>query len=98
MEVFDQYRLLQTFAREDLYPNQFSQVTRTKIGEILGAQAIVVGNVFSASITSWYLQVRVVDTLTGETLGVSSTQISGMESQGTMQACSIAVQQLMVME
>jgi TolB-like protein len=98
MEVFDQYRLLQTFPREDLYPNQLSQATRTKIGEILGAQAVVVGNVFSASITSWYLQVRVIDTQSGETLGASSVQMPGTESQGTMQACWTAVQQLMVME
>jgi hypothetical protein len=98
MEVFDQYRLLQTFKREDLYPNQLSQATRTKIGKTLGAQAIIVGSVYSPSITSWYLQVRVIDTETGDTLGTSYAEKQFSGSGGMTQACGLAVQQLMVRE
>lgn len=94
MEVFDQYRLLQTFKREDLYPNQLSQTTRAKIGQALGAQAVIVGSVYYPSITSWYVQVRVIDTPTGETLGTSYVQMQNMGAEGMMQACRLAVQQL----
>ena len=94
MEVFDQYRLLQTFRREDLYPNQLSQETRLKIGQVLGAQAVVVGSVYYPSITNWYLQVRVIDTQTGETIGTSYVQMQNMGAEGTMQACRLVVQQL----
>ena len=94
MEVFDQYRLLQIFSREDLYPDQLSQETRLKIGQVLGAQAVVVGSVYYPSITNWYLQVRVIDAQSGETIGTSYVQMQNMGAEGAMQACRLAVQQL----
>jgi len=98
MEVFDQYRLLQIFSREDLYPDQLSQETRLKIGQVLGAQAVVVGSVYYPSITNWYLQVRVIDVRTGETLGMSYAEMKNMGAEGVNQACGLAVKQLMVRE
>jgi TolB-like protein len=94
MEVYDQYRLLQIFKREDLYPNQISQATRAKISETLGAQAVIEGSVYYPSITSWYLQVRVIETQTGETLGTSYVEMQNMGAGGMRQACFLAVQQL----
>jgi hypothetical protein len=94
MEVFDQYRLMQTFKREDLYPNQLSQATRAKIGEMLGAQAVIVGSVFYPSVANWYLQVRVIDTSTGDTLGTSYVDMQYSGSAGMRQGCWLAVQQL----
>ena len=98
MEVLDQYRLLQIFKREDLYPNQLSPATRAKIGEVLGAQAVIVGSVYYPSIASWYLQVRVIDTQTGDTLGTSYAEMQYAGSGAMTQACWLAVQQLMVRE
>ena len=98
MEVFDQHRLLETFKREDLYPDQLSQATRLKIGETLGAQAVIVGSVYNPSITSWYLQVKVINTRTGETMGTSYVEMQSVGAGGVIQACNLAVQQLTPMQ
>jgi hypothetical protein len=99
MDVYDQYRLLEIFKKEDLYPNQLSQGTRLKIGETLGAQAVIVGSVFSTSVTSWYLQVKVINTQTGETMGTSYVEMQSMMGpEGMVQACNRAVQQLTPMQ
>ena len=94
MEIFDQYRLLKMFRRETLYPNELSEAARAKISQTLGAQAVIVGSVCYPSITHWYLQVRVIDTQTGEAMGSSHVEMLNMGAEGMTQACQLAVEQL----
>ena len=98
MDILDQYRLMQTSQRESLYPNRLSEVTRSRIYKELGAQAVIVGNVISPGIGNWYLQVKVIDTRTGETLGASSVQTQDIGGRSLTAAVQLAVEKLALRE
>ncbi len=99
MDILDQYRLMQTSQRESLYMNRLSEVTRSRIYKELGAQAVIVGSVYSSSVGSnWYLQVKVIDARTGETLGASSVQTQDIGGRSVTAAIQLAVEKLALRE
>jgi hypothetical protein len=87
-------QLLGIFEEQDLYPGQLNEATRRKIGEVLGVQALIIGNVYYPSILRWLLQVQIIDVETGEVLGRSLVEINYMGAEGVKEACKIAVQNL----
>jgi TolB-like protein len=101
-EKFQQIALVErkqlsgTFKEQDLYPDQLSESTRRKIGEVFGVQALIIGNVYYPSILRWLLQVQIIDVETGEVMGRSLVEINYMGAEGVKEACRIAVQNLTV--
>jgi hypothetical protein len=85
---------LKTFRGQDAVPGQIDAAARAKIGEVTGAQAIILGQVYYPSILSWFLQVWVVNTETGETLGQAYVEINHMGAEGMKEACRLVLQEL----
>jgi len=79
---------------EAVKPNQLDQATRLKIGRALNADGLILGSVYYPSITTWYLQVEIVDTETGEMLGRSVVEINYMGAEGFRQGTRLAVEKL----
>ena len=79
---------------EKLNLNQLDDATRLKIGRRVGAQALVTGMIYSPSLLSWYLQVKIVDTETGQVLGRSMVQIDSLFATDIEKAARLAVEKL----
>ncbi len=92
--LIERKKLLGMFEERDLYPDQLSKATREKIGEVLGAQALIAGNVYYPSIFRWLLQVQIIDVQGSEVIGRSVVEINYMGAEGMKEACNIAVQSL----
>lgn len=92
--LVERKQVLEIFKERDLYPDQLSEVTRRKISEVLGVQALIMGNVYYPSILRWLLQVEIIDVETGEVTGRSMVEINYMGAEGVKEACRIAVQNL----
>ena len=75
-----------------LSPGQLDEATRVKIGRALNAQALILGNVYYPSITSWFLQVEIVGAETGEVMGRSMVEINYMGAEGVQQGARLAVE------
>jgi len=92
--LVERKQLLGIFEEQDLYSDQLSEATRTKIGEVFGVQALIIGDVYYPSILRWLLQVQVIDIETGEVMGRSLVEINFMGAEGKKEACKIAVHNL----
>jgi hypothetical protein len=74
--------------------NQLDDATRLKIGRRVGAQALITGMIYSPGLLSWYLQVKIIDTETGQVLGRSMVQIDSLFSTDIEKAARLAVEKL----
>jgi hypothetical protein len=79
---------------EKLNLNQLDDAMRLKIGRRVGAQALITGMIYSPSILSWYLQVKIIDTETGQVLGRSMVEIDSLFSTDIEKATHLAVEKL----
>jgi len=89
-------QILTAFQEQDLYPDRIDEVTRKKVGEIFGVQALITGNVYYPSILQWLLQIQIVDVETGEIMGRSLVEINYVGAEGMKEACKIAVKNLVL--
>ena len=94
MTLYERKQLLGIFEEQGSYPDQLSEATRRKIGQLFGVQALVRGNVYYPSILRWLLQVQIIDVETGEVMGRSLVEIDFMGAEGVKEVCRIAVQNL----
>jgi hypothetical protein len=74
--------------------NQLDDATRLKIGRRVGAQALITGMIYSPSLLSWYLQVKIIDTETGQVLGRSMVEIDSLFPTNIEKAARLAVEKL----
>ena len=85
---------LDNFKRERFDVNQLNEETRSKIGKTIGAQALITGTIYSPSISSWFLQVKIIDTETGKVMGRSMVEIDSLFSIDIEKAAHLAVEKL----
>jgi hypothetical protein len=74
--------------------NQLDDAMRLKIGRRVGAQALITGMIYSPSLLSWYLQVKIIDTETGQVLGRSMVERHSLFSRDIEKAARLAVEKL----
>ncbi len=74
--------------------NQLDDATRREIGTRVGAQALITGSVYSPGLLNWYLQVKIIDTETGQVLGRSTVQIDSLFATDIEKAARLAVEKL----
>ncbi len=74
--------------------NQLDDATRLKIGRRVGAQALITGTVYSPSLLTWYLQVKIIDTETGRVLGRSTVEVDSLFATDIEKAARLAVEKL----
>jgi hypothetical protein len=79
---------------EKINLNQLEDATRLKIGRRVGAQALITGMVYSPGILSWILQVKIIDTETGQVLGRSMVQVDSLFATDVEKAARSAVEKL----
>jgi PBP1b-binding outer membrane lipoprotein LpoB len=79
---------------EKINLDQLDNATRLKIGRRVGAQALITGSIYSPSISSWFLQVKIIDTETGEVMGRSTVEIDSIFSTDIENATRLAVDKL----
>jgi len=79
---------------EKLNLDRLDDATRLKIGRRVGAQALITGMVYSPAILSWYLQVKIIDTETGQVLGRSMVEIDSLFATDIEKAARLAVEKL----
>lgn len=79
---------------EKLNLDQLDDATRLKIGRRVGAQALITGMIYSPGILGWYLQVKIIDTETGQVLGRSMVQIDSLFATDIEKAARLAVGKL----
>jgi NifB/MoaA-like Fe-S oxidoreductase len=73
---------------------QLDDATRLKIGKRVGAQALITGSIYSPSIVSWFLQVKIMDVETGRIMGRSTVEIHSLSATDIEQAARLAVEKL----
>ena len=81
---------------EKINLNQLDDATRLKIGRRVGAQALITGSIYSPSISSWFLQVKIIDTETGEVMGRSMVEIGSLFPTDIDKATRLAVDRLFI--
>ena len=87
-------QFLENPPEEKLNFDQLDDATRLKIGKKVGAQALITGMIYSPGLLSWYLQVKIVDTETGQVLGRSMVQIDSLFATDIEKAARLAVEKL----
>lgn len=85
---------LDNFREEEFNPNQLDDETRLKIGRKIGAQALITGSVYSPNISSWFLQMKIIDTETGKMMGRSTVEINSLMATDINEATRLAVEKL----
>ena len=85
---------LDNFREEEFKPNQLNDERRLKIGKTIGAQALITGSIYSPNISSWFLQVKIIDTETGKMMGRSTVEINSVLSRDIKEATRLAVEKL----
>jgi hypothetical protein len=85
---------LDNFKRERFDVNQLNEETRSKIGKTIGAQALITGTIYSPGISSWFLQIKIIDTETGKVMGRSTVEIDSLFSVDIEKATHLAVEKL----
>lgn len=73
---------------------QLDDATRLKIGGRVGAQALIAGSIYSPSILSWFLQVKVMDVETGRIMGRSTVEIHSLSATDIEEAARLTVERL----
>ncbi len=71
---------------------QMDDATRLKIGRRVGAQALVTGAIYSPSLLSWFLQVKILDVETGRVMGRSTVEIYSPSVTDKDEATRLAVE------
>lgn len=94
MLVLERKDLPSIFTEEDLSSGQLDEARRIKLIKATGAQALVLGSIYYPSILRWLLQVKIVDTETGEVTGRSTVEIDFIGAERAKEACDLAVQML----
>jgi hypothetical protein len=94
ISIADQKRVLEFFRDQALTPARLDEEARLRIGNTLGVQALITGNIYYPSITRWFLQVVVFDTETGKVMGRSLVEIDFMGAMGKEEAARFAVEKL----
>jgi len=74
--------------------NQLDDATRLEIGRRVGAQALITGFIYSPSLLHWYLQVKIIDTETGQVLGRTMVEMDSLFSADIQKATRLAVEEL----
>jgi len=85
---------LDNFREEEFNPNQLNDERRLKIGKTIGAQALITGSIYSPNISSWFLQVKIIDTETGKMMGRSTVEINSLMATDIKEATRLAVEKL----
>ena len=73
---------------------QMDDATRLKIGRRVGAQALITGAAYSPGLSSWFLQVKILDVETGRMMGRSTVEISSLSAADVEEAARLAVEKL----
>ena len=73
---------------------QMDDATRLKIGRRVGAQALITGSVYSPSLLSWFLQIKIVDVETGKMMGRSTVEFYSLSATDIEEAARLAVEKL----
>jgi hypothetical protein len=73
---------------------QLDDATRLKIGRRVGAQALITGAIYSPGISSWFLQVKIMDVETGRMMGRSTVEIDSFSATDIEEAARLAVESL----
>ena len=94
IELVRRDQVLEAFQEQDLYSDRIDEATRRKIGQVLGVQALIVGDVHYPSIFRWLLQIQVIDVESGEVMGRSFVEINYVGAEGVKEGCRIAAQNL----
>lgn len=68
--------------------------TRLKIGRRVGAQALITASVYSPSLLSWFLQIKILDVETGRMMGRSTVEINSLSATDLEEAARLAVEKL----
>ncbi len=92
--IVDQKQVLELFRRQALASDRLDGEARLRIGNALGAQALITGNIYYPSITRWFLQVAIFDSETSRVMGRSLVEINYMGAMGKEEAARFAVQKL----
>jgi hypothetical protein len=87
-------RVLEVLRSEALGPEGLDESARAKISSMLGAQALITGNVYYPSIVRWLLQVVIFDTETGRVMGRSLVEINFMGAMGIKEGARFSVEKL----
>ncbi len=94
MSILGGRQFLDNSREEKFNLNQLDDATRSKIGRRIGAQALITGAIYSQSFLSWYLQVKIIDTETGQVLGRSMVEMDSLFSTDIEKAARLAVEKL----
>jgi len=73
---------------------QMDDATRLKIGRRVGAQALIIGFIYSPSILNWFIQVKIMDVETGRIMGRSTVEIHSLSATDIEEAAGLAVEKL----
>jgi hypothetical protein len=87
-------KFLDSSQEEKFKLNQLDDATRLKIGRRVGAQALITGMIYSPSLLRWYLQVKIIDTETGEVLGRSMVEMDSLFPTDIEKTARLAVEKL----
>jgi hypothetical protein len=87
-------RVLEVLRHEAFNPGRLDEESRLRIGNTLGVQALIAGNIYYPSITRWLLQITILDTETGKVMGRSLVEIDFMGAMGREEGARFAVEKL----
>ena len=96
MEIIERKKVRGLFREGDVELGHLDDGIRKRIGRELGVQALVLGSVHYPSITRWLLQIKIIDSKTGEIMGRSLAEVGFMGAWGVREGCELAVQNLQV--
>jgi hypothetical protein len=94
ISIVDRKRVSEFLKDHAITPDRLDEETRLRIGNALGAQALVTGNIYYPSILRWLLQIVILDAKTGEVMGRSLVEINYMGAMGKEEAARFAVEKL----
>ena len=94
ISIMDRKQVLEIFRDQALIPDRLDGEARLRIGNTLGVQALITGNIYYPSISRWFLQIMILDTETGKVMGRSLVEIDFMGAMGKEEAARFAVEKL----
>ena len=94
ISIADRKWVLEVFRGQVSTLDRLDEEARLRIGNTLGVQALITGNIYYPSITRWFLQVVIFDIETGKVMGRSLVEIDFMGAMGQEEAARFAVEKL----
>jgi len=94
IELVTREQVWAVLQEQDLYSDWIDEAARRRIGQALGVQALITGNVYYPSVLRWLLQIQVIDVGTGDIMGRSLVEIDYAGTLGVGWASRIAVKNL----